>query len=937
MILPRAYSHHSLLSAVPKIPTLIESAKQAGYSTVALTDEDTGSGFVEFYDECKKADIKGTLGVVLRVSNISSEQSGFGKNKQFSKIALLAKNSSGYKDIIQLITIARTKRQSPQPHILYSDLQQTLNNRNDVFVIICGREHEVVKLIENKNISLADTVIDKYKEICNSSSILIEFCERRTSDDVESDAVNNRIVDFAQKHSLRPVFSPAPRYINKDDEESFRTVLAIRDGKKLSEVTMVRDFDLKPVEYYKEAYPHLSSYIETQDIEDEINLDLRFDYDKYASEAFFPVFELEQGENSKDRLRWETYIGLITNFHPKKLSRLDWKIKYPYKDISPLIEECHRLEPNSSYIVGYPDTYWTNDSITRYIERIEYELDIISNKGYSDYFLVFADIMQFGRDKQIVINTRGSAAGSLVGYLTNINILDPLLYQLPFERFLNPFRPSPPDIDGDFADDRREEIIEYIYKKYGSDRVCQIITFGAMLPRAAVRDVGRVLGISYKKCDRISKLIPTAPQGKKTTFSWAFSTSEELTKVYAIDEECKRIIDIARKIEGNFRHASVHAAGVIVAPKDISQIAPLQYDSENKMIICQYDMRNAEKAGLIKFDILGIRNLAILGNSIKIAQDRHKITIDLLRIDIQSQKAFDLLAKGRTMGTFQLSGPAMTRYLIQMVPTKVNDLMAMVALYRPGPMASIPDYIERKKKPNKITYLVPQMEEWMKESYGIFVYQEDVLFTAINLAGYDWGGADTIRKGLGKKIQSVIDEQHPKFVQGCVSHSGISEEKAEEIWSLIVPFAAYGFNKAHSSSYGMVAYWTAYMKANYTVEFMTAYMTAESNNLDKIATAINECKELGIKTLPPDVNISDDTFTIEDDTTIRYGLSSIKNLGSDVIKFMIKDRIKNGVFGSMDNFLERMAGFSGFNKKSLEALIWSGSLDSLMEETMSQV
>jgi DNA polymerase-3 subunit alpha len=930
MLLPRTYSHHSLLSAVPKIPDLIEAAKAAGYTSIAISEEDSGSSFVEFYKACKKADIQGVLGVTLRIANVSKEQGGFGRHKQFSKVVVLAKNEQGYRDILNLITIARTQREKPDYHILLEDLKEYFTNRNDLMIMMCGSEHEVGKSFKKKNINNSRTIINAYREVIGEGLLLCELFEVERDEKITKNISLNR--EFAQMLSdngVRPIFSPAPRYIAQGDEESFRTVLAIRDGKRLNDITLFRDFHLKDVEYYKNTYPDLAYLCQTQDLENQFNTEIRFDFDEHASEAYFPIFEMPENQNSPDRLAWESYIGLFTKYHPDQRKRGEWKEIYPYEKLDQLKKDALMIKPDPDKLLGYQKGYWDTKDFKEYVDRIEYELDIIITKGYPDYFLVFGDIMQFCRDNSIVINTRGSAAGSLVGYLNDINILDPLVYKLPFERFLNPFRPSAPDVDGDFADDRRGEVIEYITNKYGEDKVCQIITFGTMLPRAAVRDVGRVLGISYKKCDRLSKLIPTAPQGKKTTFEWAMGMSEELTQVYQRDEECNRIIEIAKKIEGNFRHASVHAAGVIIAPKSVQHYAPLQWDSDHQMIICQYDMRDAEKAGLIKMDILGIRNLAILGNAISLAQERNNITIDLLNVDITDSRSFELLAKGRTMGTFQLSGAAMTRYLVEMEPTKVQDLMAMVALYRPGPMASIPDYIDRKKHPKKVSYIVPQMEEWMKESYGIFVYQEDVLFTAIELAGYNWGEADKIRKGLGKKIQAVIDEQHPKFVKGCVETSGLTEAKAEEIWSLIVPFAAYGFNKSHSSSYGMVAYWTAYMKANYPAEFMTALMTAESSNLDKIAAAITECEELGLKVLPPDINTSYDTFSIEDDQTIRYGLSSVKNLGSDVIKYMIQEREARGVFQSIEDFLARMADFKGFNKKSLEALIWSGSLDSI--------
>jgi DNA polymerase-3 subunit alpha len=924
------------LSAVPQIPALVKNAKEKGYTSIALTDEDSGAGLVEFYEVCKKNDINPVLGATLRITNISSEQGSFGKTKNLSKIAILAKDEIGYKSLLSAITTARTIREKPNYHLTFEDLKNL--SVDNIFVVVATVEHELGALIKNNQIDEAEKLIKKYLNIIPKTSLIVELLIKLNGENAKTiETHNKKLVELLDKFEIPSIYSPAPRYLETEDEESFKTVLAVRDGKRLVDIQLNRSFELPSVNLIKEKFEHFESSINTQSIEEKINIEVRFDYDKYASEAFFPIFELPQNQTAASRLKYESYIGLITTFSKERNLRSEWKEKYPFELMDKLIEDVKKLDPEKNNLEGYPQGYWNENKIQKYIERIEYEIDIIVSKGYPDYFLVFGDIMQFCRDNQIVINTRGSAAGSLVGFLNNINILDPLIYNLPFERFLNPYRPSAPDIDGDFADDRRQEVIDYIVKKYGKDKVCQIITFGTMLPRAAVRDVGRALGVSYKKCDRLSKLIPIAPQGKKTSFKWAFETSSELTQVYQRDEECKRIIDIAKKIEGNFRHASVHAAGVIIAPKSVWEFAPLQWDSEHETVICQYDMRFGEKAGLIKMDILGIRNLAILGNALEIAQKRSNTKIDLLRINTRDKKSFDLLAKGRTMGTFQLSGPAMTKYLVDLAPTKVQDLMAMVALYRPGPMASIPEYILRKKDPKKVKYLVPQMKDWMGESYGLFVYQEDVLFTAIELAGYNWGEADVIRKGLGKKIQSVIDQEHPKFVDGCVKKSNIPKEKAEEIWSLIVPFAAYGFNKAHSSSYGMIAYWTAYMKANYTVEFMTALMTAESNNLDKIASAIKECEELGIRVLPPDINKSQDGFSIESNKIIRYGLGSVKNLGSDVIKYIINERSKNGDFKSMENFLERISSYQGFNRRSMEALIWSGALDSLALEIITKL
>jgi len=939
MLLARSYSHHSLLSAVPKIDKLLELAKKKGYTSVALTDENTGSGLIEFYLSAKKFGIKPVLGVNLKIPNLTQIGSGFGGNTKFSKLSLLAKNQTGYQSMLSLISIARTQREKPAYHLTLADLAEQTAKKG-IFVCLNGNDHELGSLARNARQDDIQEVLGKYIECLGVQNLLVELAyplDKENPSDLQK--TNQILIDSCDCLGVRYIASPAPRYLDPQDRETFKIVLAIRDAKRVKDISLERGFHMPSLEDLKKIYSYAPKALQTEDLEAQFDLSLNTDYDKNATQAFFPVYHLPKDQATEKRLSWEAYINFLVKFSEEDQSKDFWIQKFAYKDLEELKAFAKTLKPWLKPNSKYSQDYWKDPQkkLHSYVARIEKELDIITQKGYPSYFLVFSDIMEFCRRNQIVITTRGSAAGSLVGYLLNINILDPLVYNLPFERFLNPMRPSAPDIDGDFADDRREEVIEYIKKTYGEDKVTQIITFGTMLPRAAVRDVGRALGIPYKKCDRLSKLIPIAPQGRKTTFDWAMETSEELRTAYQKDAEVKQIIDISKKIEGNYRHASSHAAGIIVSPTKFTDYAPLQWDSEHKMLVCQYDMKIAEKIGLIKFDILGIRNLAILGNAVGLAQKRRRKKIDLLEIDLQDKKAFQMLSTGRTMGIFQLSGAGMTRFLVDLEPERVEDLMAMVALYRPGPMANIPEYIKRKKDPKKVKYYVPQMEEWMKSSYGILVYQDDLLYTVINLAGYDWLEADTFRKGVGKKIQAVLNAQHLRFVEGCKQHTNLSQEKAESLWELMVPFAAYGFNKAHASSYGMVSYWTAYMKARYTAEFMTAYMTAENSNLDKISEAIQECRTMGIEVAPPDVNKSYANFHIEDDKTIRYGLNSVKNLGSDVIEYLIKEREAGGKFEDISDFLKRMSSLRNFNKKNVEALIWSGCLDILGRLELEQV
>lgn len=928
MFLPRIYSHHSLLSALPQIPKLIADAKAKGYTTICLADEDTGSGLIEFFEEAKKQGINPALGATLRIPNTARSVNNFGSQKEFSKIVVLAKNESGYKRILELISIARTVKEEPNFHIDLDDLKEGLEAKNS-FLLIPTMDHEIFNYLEQSNFAIVEKILTSYKKKFPDLDILVEFVNPKIDQTyIDIEEMNQELVKIVTKLELKMVASPAPRYLESLDEEAFRVILAIRNQVKLYDINLYRDYSLPSVDILKQNFKEFEEFLDTSVLEEQIKLETRTDYGLKASEAYFPEVKILENQNYNDILSWESYLGLLAKFHPKQETKEYWRVEFPYSELEKLKKYTVEFKLEPDVLLAYPKSYWEKISMQDYVKQIEYELDIIKIKGYPSYFLVLADIAKYCREHNIVASARGSGAGSLVGFLNNISTPDTVFYQIPFERFLNPLRPSAPDIDMDIADDKRDEIIAYLSTKYGQDRVCQIITFGTMLPRAAVRDVGRVLGISYKKCDRLSKLVPTAPQGRKTTFAWALETSSELKEAYDKDDESHRIMDIAMKLEGNYRHASVHAAGLYVSPVKITDLSPVQWDSDHKMIISQYDWHIGEEVGLVKIDLLGIRNLSILGNAIELLKKQQNQDLDLFNINTFDAKTFELLSKGRTMGVFQLSGGGMTKWLLQLEPNRVEDLMAMVALYRPGPMASIPDYIKRKKDTSLITYYTPQMQEWMDKSYGVFVYQEDVILTAVRLAGYNFGEADNFRRALGKKKQKDLDIEQPKFFAGC-KKNGIDDKIIQEIWDLILPFSAYGFNKAHAGAYGIVAYWTAYMKANYTVEFMTSLMTSESSNLDKIAQAIGECREMGIDVLPPDVNTSFDNFSIENQNTIRYGLGSVKNLGSDVVKFIIQERGENGQYKSLDDFLNRITGLNSFNKRSIEALIVSGCLDNL--------
>jgi len=675
-------------------------------------------------------------------------------------------------------------------------------------------------------------------------------------------------------------------YIKKEDKDVQDVLVAIQTNAKMAEedrMTMRHeDFSMRSgeeMEKYFKDFPEAISNTEVIASRCNINLDL--------GKWVFPKIELPKNKTS------EEYLKELT-------------------------------------LTGYKEKFTDGEELRK---RMEYELEIINNKGYAPYFLIVADLLNWAHKQGIITTTRGSAAGSLVSYLIGITNVDPVKFALPFERFLNPYRPSPPDIDMDIADDRREEIIEYVKQKYGEDKVAQIGTFGTIMARAAVRDVTRVLGHPYDFGDKISKLIPMGSQGFSMSIERALKITPELNQLYQEDEEVKKAIDLAQRLEGRARHVSVHAAGVVISPTKLTDFVPLQREPNGEKIITQYDMYAIEDVGLLKMDLLGIKNLAILGNSVRLVKKIQDIEINLENLPFDDKKTFEMLAKGETIGLFQLGGSGMTRYLKELKPTCITDIMAMIALFRPGPMANIPTYIRRKNKEEKVVYLDPRLEKILKNTYGVVTYQDDVLLIAIELAGYDWNTVDKFRKAIGKKIPAEMAKQEKIFIEGCQKYGNLPPEKAQELWKLFDPFKGYGFNKAHAASYSKVAYQTAYMKANYPAEFMTAVLTADAGDTEKIAAAINECKRMKIPVLPPDINESFGDFTVIDIDSkkgIRFGLYTIKNLGVEIADAIIKERKDKGVFKSFSNFLERIQ-HKNLNKKSLEALIKAGAMDNFGE------
>lgn len=871
------HSHYSLLDGLSKIDEMVALAKKYEMPALALTDHGNLYGAIEFYKTCKSQGIKPIIGVEAYIANGSRHDKTPGVDSERYHLTLLAKNEQGYKNLIKLVTLSQLEGYYYKPRMD----KEILRKYSEGLICLSGCfGSELSKALRKKDITEAERVIHEHQEIFGAENYFLEIMYHPGVPGITE--VREEIVRLGRKFNIPLVGTQDSHYLHVDDKQAHETLLAIQTNGDLNDENRFsmasEDFDFidtkTALKHFKDVPEAVSN---TMKIADMCNIELSL------GNWVFPNVELPAGTTYEKELRALTLDGIE--------------------------------------IRGLSKTKEVDD-------RIEYELGIINNKGYAPYFLAVFDLIRFAREHNILTAIRGSVAGSLVTYLLGITNVNPLEYKLPFERFLNPERPSAPDIDMDFADNRRDEMIEYAKKKYGGDRVAQIGTFGTMMARGAVRDVARALGKPYMVGDKISRLIPMGSQGFPMTIDHAMKITPELKDMYKKDAEVKEIVDLAKKLEGCVRHISVHAAGVVIAPAPLSEYVPTQFDPKGGKIITQYDMHAIEDAGLLKFDFLGIKNLAILGDAVRLVKKFRNIDIDIEKIRTDDKKTFEMLARGETMGLFQLNGSGMTHYLKDLRPTTIHDINAMVALYRPGPMESIPEYIRRKHDTTLVSYLDPRMKEILTQSYGVITYQDDVMLIAIHLGGYSWLEADKLRKAMGKKIPAVMQAEKAKLIEGLVTN-GMAPKKAEELWKLIEPFAAYGFNKAHAASYGLVAYQTAYMKANFPIEYMTAVLTADAGDVEKIAEIITECKRMGIEVLPPDINESFGDFTVVGEK-IRFGLFTIKNLGTDIAQAIIDEREENGKFSSFSNFLSRIT-HKNLNKKSLESLVKSGALDAFGE------
>lgn len=882
------HSHYSLLDGMGKIPELIEQAKNYGMDSLALTDHGVMFGIIDFYQEAKKQDIKPILGVEIYIAPRTLHDKVPKIDANYYHLVLLAENFEGYQNLLKLVSIAHLEGYYYKPRVDKQVLKQYSKGLIALSACLGG---EIPSYASYKDKDTAEKALLEYLEIFGKENFFLEL--QSNPQIPRQNIANDILIELAKKHNVGLVATNDVHYIHKEDAIAQDVLLCIQTGKFFDDTDRMSmkengeylDISFSSPEEMAKKFAHVPEALENT-----VKIAKRCNVEIELGKFRFPDFEVPKNET------YETYLRkLIDERLPKVVDKITPEMK----------------------------------------ERIDYEFEIIKEKGYLGYFLIVQDFFHWAKENGIPTNTRGSAAGCCVSYALGITSpkLNPLDFNLPFERFLNPFRPSAPDIDIDIADSGRDAIIEYVTQKYGKDHVAQICTFGTMAAKAAIRDVARVLGFPYEFGDTLSKMIPLSTQTHYISIKQSIEMVAELKQRYDSDPDAKKTLDLASRLEGCARHASVHAAGVVIAPDDITKFTPVMMDTKGDKMVTQYEMHavGEDGVGLIKMDFLGLANLTIIKDVLRIIRKTRNINLNLDEIPTDNKEAFELLARGETIGVFQLESDGMRRYIKELKPTTIYDIMAMVALYRPGPMAFIPEYIKRKHNPELIRYLDPRMEKFLDKSLGLIVYQDDVLMIALELAGYNWQEVDKFRKAIGKKIVKEMAAQKEKFFTQIIER-GMKKEVANELWTQIETFAGYGFNKAHAASYGLVAYQTAYLKAHFPSEYMAALLTSEQQrDIEKVAFALQEVERMNIKVLPPDVNNSFVDFGVIPDTwEITYALASIKNVGRGTAEVIVEDRKVNGPYKNFADFLLRLSG-QVLNKKIIEALAQSGALDSLAE------
>jgi len=872
------HSHYSLLDGLSKIDQLLDYVKELGMDSVALTDHGALYGAVEFYKKAKERGIKPLIGaeMYLAIGRMTQERPNI-DDKRYHLI-LLVKNEVGYKNLVKLITKSHLEGFYYKPRI---DEELLKEHAEGLIALSACLQGKIPQMILLNKVSEAEKTALFYQEIFGKENFYLELQNHPNLP--EQKKINKALISLSKKLSIPLIAANDCHYLRPEDADAQDILMLINTGADPNDperLTMKKDdFSMKSPETMFKDFEETPEAIEnTQKIAESCNFDF------ILGKTKLPKFETPDGKNPDEYLRELCERGIKTRFGDK-----------PKKEA---------------------------------LDRLNYELSVISQTNFASYFLIVQDFVNWAKEQRIVVGPgRGSVAGSLVAYVLGITNVDPLKYNLLFERFLNPERAAGlPDIDLDFTDRRRDEVINYVAEKYGRDKVAQIITFGTMAARAVIRDVGRALNYPYSYCDKVAKMIPFG-----LTLDQTLAQVSEFRQFYLEDLQSQKLIDFAKKLEGCARHASTHACGVVISETALDNICPLQHPTQNDTtIVTQYEMHSIEDLGLLKMDFLGLKNLTIIEDALSriyVVQNK-KINIETLPLD--DKKTFQLLQKGETVGIFQLESDGMRKYLKELKPTELEDIIAMVALYRPGPMQLIPDYIAGKNKKKKIEYLHPKLKPLLEPTYGILLYQEQVMKIAQELAGFTLSQADFLRKAIGKKIRKLLMAQKEKFIEGA-RKNGIEENISQKIWYWIEPFASYSFNRSHAAAYAMIAYQTAFLKAHFPVEFTASLLTSEKADIERIGFLIGECKKMGVEVLPPDVNESLENFTVvPGQNKIRFGLTAIKNVGWNVVESIVKERKTMGPYQSIADFLTR-ADPKVLNKKSMESLIKSGAFDKLGE------
>ncbi len=871
------HSHYSLLDGLPKIDELLNYTKKLGMDSIAITDHGVLYSAVEFFKKAKKYGVKPIIGCEAYTAFESMNQKRPHIDNKINHLILLAKNKVGYKNLVKLITKAHLEGFYYKPRIDDELLAKHSEGLIGMSACIKGKIPQLI--LENKLKEAKEKAL-KYKKIFEKDSFYLEI--QHHSKIPKQQKVNEVLISLSKELKIPLVATNDSHYLKLEDADAQDTLMLINTGADPNDPERLTikadDFSIKPPAQMAEEFKDVPEAIEnTQKIAELCNFEFKL------GQIRLPKFQTPNKQAPQDYLKELCKTGLKKKYGP-----------LPSKETK---------------------------------ERLNYELEMINKMGFTGYFLIVADFVNWAKEKRIVVGPgRGSVGGSLVSYLLNITSIDPLKYNLLFERFLNIGRNELPDIDLDFTDRRRDEVINYVTEKYGKDKVAQIITFGTMAARAVIRDVGRALSYSYGYCDQIAKMIPFG-----FTLDDTLSKVSEFRQLYETDQKAEKLINLAKKLEGVARHASTHACGIVISAEPLDNIVPLQHPTQNhEEIVTQYEMHAIEDLGLLKMDFLGLKNLTIIEDTLARIYAIHKKKIDIENLPLNDRQTYKLLQKGKTIGVFQLESAGFQRYLKQLKPDEFNDIVAMLALYRPGPMSLIPEYIARKRGQSRIEYLHPKLKDILKETYGLLVYQESIMLIAQRMAGFSLAEADILRKAVGKKIKELLMEQKQKLIEG-MKENGIEENVARKIWEWILPFARYGFNKSHSVAYAIIAYQTAYLKTHYPIEFMSALLTSEKADVERIGFVIDECKKMGIEVLAPDINESWRNFSvIPHKKQIRFGLFAIKNVGEGIVGRIVDERKTNGHFQSIDDFISRINS-KDLNKKSLESLIKAGVFDKFIE------